>query len=375
MATTEPRSRRTSSYILRVTDRSNANIKSLVEQAEADEDVEILEMTREASRTSTVYEEKEVESIEGLSGVDLPKPPKIEDQSSGERHSKERPITVGRSTHRPRNSFLVRVTKKKKKRKRKYGGAKRKGQSLLKKGIKPKGFIEKLKQDTEEGKVECFHVEQTSQTGRVKHERQLSHKDLAKISLQNPVGPKLLAAFQSSPAIQPSRASYLDLMNQARDSSVVTKINPDNIQRDCMAGKQAEIDKAQNAEIARVQREYIEALESEVKRSKVRADLIDRQQKMELGRLEVLLHSRDEELVHKDLLVQSLQLQNRNLQKDISKKDNVIDIQGQYVTGLEVENKALARKLGLSAIPMLPQSEETDSLRDLYRRVSEENLD
>jgi len=380
MATTEKRRlSRSSIYVLRVTDKSNANIKSLVEQAEADEDVELLAFEETASRDSNVYDDEKVgELIRERTSVSLPVAPTtivpglIGTQSCGELCSEKPSFAAGLPTNRPRNSFLVRVTKKKK-RKRKRGGNKPRGQNKPDKVPKPEGFIEKLKQDTEEGKVECFQVEQNSQTGKVAVKRLLSHKDLLKISTQNPMGPKLPAAFQSSPAILPSRSSYLDAMNQTRPSQLV-KVTSDNVQRDSMVGRKAKMDRAQNVEIARVQREYIEALESEVKRSKVRADLIDRQLKMEIGRLEVLLHSRDEELLHKDLVTESLRVQNRNMQKGIRKKDNVIDIQGQYVNGLEVENEALARKLGLNAIPMVPRSEETDSLRELYRRVSSENL-
>jgi len=379
MSTTEKsKLERGSIYVLRVTDKSNANIKNLVEQAEADEDVEILAYEETASRESDMYDDEKVgELIKKRTSVQLPVAPvtivpaPVRAQSCRVHRSEEPSAAAGLPTNRPRNSFLVRVTKKKKRR-RKRGGGKSRGKNKPDKVMKPKGFIEKLKQDTEEGKVECFQVEPNSPTGKV--ERQLSHKDLLKISTQKPVGPKLLAAFQSSPAILPSRSSYLDAMNQTRPSHIV-KVSSDNVQRNSMAGRKAEMDRAQNVEIARVQREYIEALESEVKRIKVRADLIDRQLKMEIGRLEVLLHSRDEELVHKDLLTDSLRVQNRNMQNAIRKKDDVIDIQGQYVTGLEVENKALARKLGLNAIPMVPRSEETDSLRELYRRISSEKLD
>merc|ERR1712060_1048394 len=122
----------------------SVNFKSLVEQAEADENVEILPST--PSPSSHIGAQSPHESKE----------------NHGEPTADE-----ARSPHRPRNSFLVRITNKKKKKMR---GGKRHGR----KKEKSTDFIKKLQKHTEDGKVECYKV------GK-KHERQLSHKDLRKM--------------------------------------------------------------------------------------------------------------------------------------------------------------------------------------------------
>lgn len=318
-----------SSYILRVSKKADVNFKSLVEQAEADESVEVLSKAPSTDLYSTKScDIKEDDVKSALTGTtSLP--------------------------HRPRNSFLVRITNKKKKKRR---GGKRPGR---KKG-KHSDFMKKLQKDAEDGKVECYKVDQ----GNKGHERQLSNKDLRKMVKPTSLRPKLPGEFQSSPAIQGSRTSYLAAKKTLSGS---LRKSDQKSQDNATTGALPE---DTNAQIVKVQSEYIEALESEVKRSKVRADLLTRSLNMEVKRMQDLIAKKDKAIMHKDLVLQSLKVQNFNLEKEIAQKDNIIDIQGQYISGLEMENAELNRRLSENAISPVARNETTNNLQNLYRRVS-----
>merc|ERR1712183_762132 len=115
------------------------------------------------------------------------------------------------------------------------------------------------------------------------------------------------------------------------------------------------------------------ALESEVKRSKVRADLLERSLNMDIKRMQDLIAQKDKAIMHKDLVLQSLQSQNMKLEKEVAHKDNIIDIQGQYISGLEMENSELNRRLSENAISPVARTNTTNNLHQLYRRVSVNN--
>jgi len=260
--------------------------------------------------------------------------------------------------HRPRNSFLVRITNKKKKKRR---GGKRSGR---KKG-RHSDFMKKLQKDAEEGKVECYQIDD-GQKGT--HERQLSHKDLKKmvapvVTVRN--RKKLPDEFQSSPAIRGSRTSYLMAKKTLSGRNLH---NSDEKNQDKASTEASKEDN--NAQIVKVQSEYIEALESEVKRSKVRADLLTRSLNMEIKRMQDLIAKKDKAINHKELILQSLKVQNLNLEKEIAQKDNIIDIQGQYISGLEMENAELNRRLSENEISPVARNQQTNNLQNMYRRVS-----
>jgi len=326
----KPKKERSDSYILRVSKVANGNLKNLVEQAEADETVEVL--------------------------PDLPPSPN---------HNDRKKSTPDLS--RPRNSFLVRVQKKKR---RRQTGARRRGKGKYHKDGKRADFMRKLHQDAKAGKVDCFEVNNESSKGTLI--RRLSHKDIHEMTS---VAPKLPPEFQSSPGIQESRSSYYNVLNNKLKAAK----NEKAVNRELEHKDQGEplIDDGvvfNNAEIARVQGEYIEALESEVKRSKVRADLLSRSLKMEMARLEKLIAEKDKDLMHKDLLLQSLQVQNMNMEKSIGQKDDIVAIQGELVAGLEVENDKLNQQLEEHSIPFLTREKSTSDLQCLYRRISSERL-
>lgn len=322
-----------SSYILRVSKKASVNFKSLVEQAEADDNVEILQSTPSPSkRMGTISTSDSKENVD--------------DKPSADQQA--------RSPHRPRNSFLVRISNKKKKHKKRRGG-KRPGR----KNEKNTDFIKKLQKHTADGKVACYKV------GKGKHERQLSHKDLRKMLPVTPTGSKLPGEFSSSPGIKTSRTSYLQAKKtlKAGPLSQADEKSQDKV----VASTSAE---DVNAQIIKVQSEYIEALESEVKRSKVRADLLERSLNMDIKRMQDLIAQKDKAIMHKDLVLQSLQSQNMKLEKEVAHKDNIIDIQGQYISGLEMENSELNRRLSENLISPVNRTDTTNDLQTLYRRVS-----
>jgi len=328
------------SYILRVSQVSNANLKNLVDQAKADESCELLTHLPSFPIREEVSSTADPDSL----------PPKTESPS------------------RPTNSFLVRVTKKKKR--RRHGKAKQRRKGKPDREDKSPDFLGKLEQDTKAGKVDCFKINNVSAQGQLS--RRLSHQDLHMMAR---TGPKLPPEFQSSPGILGPRSSYYSALNEKRKSTKrEIAVHSKMEQKD---GGPTTVDGSalfNNSEIARVQLEYIEALESEVNRSKVSADLTTRSLKMEMARLEKLIAKRDNDLMHKDLQIQSLQMQGIGMNKAISQKDEIIAIQGEYVAGLEAENVQLNRKLLTHSIPTVPRDQSTSNLGNLYRRVSSGEL-
>jgi len=317
-----------SSYILRVSKKAGVNFKSLVEQAEADDNVEVLPNT--TSHSSHIGAIKPSDSKENLEDKDLA------DQEA-------------RLPYRPRNSFLVQITNKKKR---------RRGKQPRRKKEKDAGFMKKLQKHTEDGKVECYKV------SNGKLERQLSHEDLRKL-LPTTLTSTLPKEFRSSPGIQGSRTSYLeakknlaaDSLHQAeekrQDNALTATSMEDNI-----------------TQIVKVQNEYIQALESEVKRRKVRADLLERSLKMEVKRMRDLIAKKDKLIMHKDLTLQSLRLQNMKLEKEVAQKDKIIEIQGQYISVLEMENAEVNCRLRENAISPETRNSTTNHLQALCERVS-----
>jgi len=237
-----------------------------------------------------------------------PPPPTIVTNKRGYPTS---PITI-----RPRNSFLARVTRK------------RRSTSKSKRKKSRTNFLKQLQVKTKAGAVEVFHQLDDKIPHRGK-EVEMSSDDIRKMDT-----PRHPAPFASSPGIQQERNSYLNMVSIAKVRESCGDHEVEQKERE-----------SRNSEMVGVQAEYIVALESEVKRTRVSSDLLSRSLKMKVERLEELLRLKNRQLMRKDLELRSLQSDMLIMEKEIQQKDNIIDIQGQFIEKLEEENAKQVERL------------------------------
>lgn len=218
---------------------------------------------------------------------------------------------------RPSNSFLARVTEKNRGHRRSKKKKKRNNNKFL-------------NQHQVEAKAGVVEISQSrNDISKIEKEVEMDLNDIKKLAVRKRPSP-----FSSSPGLLEQRNSYLDLVAIARVRESCDDLSLEE-----------ENDQSTNADMVKVQAEYISALESELKRAKVSSALKSRSLKLKVERVQRLLALKDQQIARKDLKLFSLQTNVLNLETEIGQKDDIIDIQGQYIEKLEEENATQAESL------------------------------
>jgi len=293
----------TPSYLIRVKNNKEGCIASLLEQAQKDKNVEIVNIRDALSKLSD--------------NKDYRTTPEISEECDRTEST---------------NSFLIRISRKRKSRRRHSRKWKKRSSS---------DFIGKLEKDAEAGMVKCFQVEESAK----RTERQLSHHDLKKIKVITTTADDIVkprTKWMDNGALRGHATQEQKISEGRADSSTV------GLKGDAMI---------------MLQGEYIHALEVELRRNKVSLD--DQQDKME-----VLVKMKDEEIARKNLSLHTLNLKVRRLEKELARKDNIIEVQGRYIGKLEEDIVVLNRQLKENSKRPHGRSKEAKILGSDYRRVS-----